>query len=333
MLFTTLHIPGIYHPLPRNASHRDTYCGLLISMLLDALRNCEILVDQDEAIYNAISQAVATWPVKHRKRGEELIKTLHDKGRFVKSAGESGAAYPDSCNKPLCHRAFAIASDPCMRFELTLTVPGCRACAALPKAVDVNSYHSSNFAVERCYKEDLDLNREEWKRDRFEKEVWEPIFRHAKYVRLHDRYPGSNLTRKDNCIIIRPRWQASLDWIVNQVKLHSRQSPPPEIDIFCEYGGRGPKKGSISFAEAENGFETWTQSMKNATGLTVRVHLSNPGMGQEKQKHRRLLVTDQIVLLVERGFDLLTLSKEEIEDVVITVLKDKRMHYQDLSDV
>lgn len=319
MLFNTVHIPEVYRRIPKNLANRDTYCELLVLRLREALRDCQILVDPQEEISQAIERAIKKWPEAHKKEAQELLIALSRRHRLIPFVPSNDQVMPATCGSPSCRPAFEIAVDPRSQLDLILTVPGCQGCNVLNKASDVNHYSLSPFAKECSRKETVRIDPSTWDKVRFEREILGPVFRNAKQVVLIDKYPAKNMMRVGGRVLMKKRWRDNLDWIIEQVGAYSIRTSPPGIIVYCEYHA----SKSITYEETSRSMMDWAHDWSQRTRpLSVKTEVikADPKIPEQKRQsdgnakvrmtHARWLVTDQIILLIESGFDLLEMSEE-----------------------
>ncbi len=160
------------------------------------LQNCLVVCDDPTTFPRRVLNAVEAWPVKYKKRIQELIATLVLRNRFVPVASLSVKDL--DCKDADCgvlalstalpNGVFRIASDSCIDCPRW----------ALFSSFSVNMLDYSLSAFSRKVGRGLAivLHDNEWNQNEFEDEVLRPVLTSAKHVQIFDRYIGRSIIRK-----------------------------------------------------------------------------------------------------------------------------------------
>ncbi len=301
MLYRTLHMPGLYSYVPSASAHALSHCALLIHALLDAERNCVILIDGKTDIQREMAAGISRWPIKHRKRGQELFERLKKRKRFCITS-ESGFSQPFTCFCPNCLAACRISGDP--DIYMILAKNECATCASLPRSIVLEDYAVSTYNEERCKGEKIQLNDGEWAKSDFEDKVWKPLFRHVKKrARLFDRYIGRTMKRSGGSFRLKTEFENSLDWILEQFASFHRGKSRPSFEIHTAVGMDGTDGARDPRAAAQH-LRDWAANRSIRYGVKVIMHVKREQINYQMKKSR-FVITDQIALSISHGTDLL----------------------------
>lgn len=303
MLVRTILLPSVLRANPENQS---AHYGMVIRLLQDLEKNGVVLADDTNCIRTSLLQDIPNLPVKFRKKAEVLLTALKKKNRFVEVSLKDEVQA--TCkNKPCqqCIRIAAIYSPAAI-----LASQACNQCAqanlaSVPsvEVVDVAEYCISDFFESHLKPNDRILSNGEWKQDKFEQEILIPLFRDAKSVKIYDRWIGRSILTQNA-----DKYKLTLEWI---------------LDVFLKVY----RFGSGGIFEVYSGFYSRKQPGKSSPNLTTAVavlrHLetdiqkTHPNFRliikketQSRQMpHERYLITNQVALSIDRGFDLLLDSR------------------------
>lgn len=301
MLFRTIHMPGLYSRIPADSANALSYCGHLIQALLDSEKNCVILVDQKGDISNEMAVGISRWPIKCRKRAEELLEKLKKRKRlFVIPSGGFSQSLICPCHP--CMAACEISMTP--DIYMILTKNECATCALMPRSVILEEYVVSTYNEERSKKERIELNEGEWSKFDFEDRVWKPLFRHTrKRVRLFDRFIGRTMKKEGSTFRLEARFESALDWMLEQFASFHCGKPKPSFEIHTAVGMYETDSAKNPVTAAQY-LRDWAASRSAKYGCKIVMHVKKERIGSEMKKSR-FVITDQIALFVSHGTDLL----------------------------
>ena len=137
----------------------------------------------------------------------------------------------------------------------------------------------------------------EWTQKNFEEKVLIPIFDRAKHVKIFDRNIGhiTKGTLPDN-------YRLTLEWMINIfTQLSSEGERTFEITSGVDTRFSDSTKNTGDIVDALRQFES---EVKDKHGFPIKVNIKKE-THDNQLPHARYLITDQIGLLIERGFDLL----------------------------
>jgi hypothetical protein len=130
-----------------------------------------------------------------------------------------------------------------------------------------------------------------------------PVLRTAKNVKIYDRYIGRSMVRRGFGFVgVAPGYKRSLEWIVSVFKTLGGASRGGVFEIYC-----GVDAAAISTKfrpQLRIEAAKLEAALKSILGANVQVTLKEESKAAQCP-HGRYLITDQVAVLVERGFDLL----------------------------
>ncbi len=299
MLVRTILLPSILTSIPED---RASFYSLAIKLLQELEKTAVILVDDQECIKKALSQRIGQWPVKFRKPAQVLLEELDKKNRIVKVPLNS--EIQSICRNEPCQHGIRIA-----KIYLPLAVLArqeCNKCAIgqlaevlTVKVVDVDEYTIDDSFCSHLDPRDRFLDQGEGKQDKFEQEILIPLFRDAKHVKIYDRWIGRSIlnTNADN-------YKRTLKWIID---VFARKSRLGKAGVFEVYTGfftqQYPGQRSPDVSNAVVALRQLEADMQQAHPKFRLIHKNET---RHKQlPHHRYLITNQVAVSIDRGFDLL----------------------------
>jgi hypothetical protein len=305
MILRTIHFPTAYDPPNSVGDARYYYSGIL-QILSDALVNCVLLVDEEGQILQQVISSVESWPHSYRISAEKKLRRLRERKRIVKVSACDYAVDGD-CSNVGCQHAAGIASS--WEAELSVTPETCTCrdeCLPGARIVTVCEYQLSAFHERRSAAERCRLRPGEWAKERFHSEILRPVFRFAKHVKVIDRHIGRQFTNqlvrsRHSTRALRNRFEDSLEWLFECFMADSRPRDGRTFEIIC--GLQSTDLSDEEMAAAATELCAFAARLTNRFGLEVRMTAKAEALNQELP-HARYLITDQIALLFDRGFDL-----------------------------
>jgi hypothetical protein len=207
VILRTVHLPDLYRSASAHPEIQPYYFDACLRVLREAAENCVILGDRDGIVRRDIASAVDNWPVKYRRKGQEILKRLDRLNRFV----EIDDIDTESCTDEVCGRALAAARVGAPAAVLIPDRCGCRRRGCLGGSsgnIRLGEYGTSEFAEHRQSRTNIDLSYGEWRQADFDEQVWRPLFCDAKYVRIYDPIVGTKVANS-----LAPNFSESLEWI------------------------------------------------------------------------------------------------------------------------
>ena len=347
MILEVIHLPHLYE-VDRSDPSAELKYGLCLTILRDAEENCLLMEDPEHQLSKALFAAVSGWPHQRSKQAREVLARLKRQNRFV--VVDQTYIPDEGCVRGSCAHALGLAAAVRPAAVLVPTSCSCRdACASGSlQVVHRDAYPFSGFAKRRRELSDRELSRREQSRGDFEAQVWEPVFRHAKHVRLFDRVVGrkvmERVRRVDQSVLqtyleqerdggtpeplvkVPDNFQSGLVWAFDQFLRHSRGRGifelTTEVGPVSAAPGRLERMQLAAAAAVLRSFARSRSQFPRATGRGVAftIHVKTPRHGQE-MPHNRYVFTDQIKLMVDRGFDLLDGKDGWINDVTIKPIR------------
>lgn len=319
MLISTVHLPRLYSSLPEAEHEQRTYCSLVIQCLQDAVANCILYVDADETL----PKSVRKWPPKYSGRAKELLRKLDRLNRLVVWNGEVPEV--KLCEYPECKPSvgIALASKPCALIASAECAPCANEQLSDVEVVSIDEYAVSNFTVARKGAESVALSDRDpkWSRARFEAEVLDPVLRHAKHVKIYDRYVGRHLRKRNGTVgaNLSRGYSDTLEWIFQRFAGYRVGQSSALFEVVC--GLDSDCMSDDTIREAAEVLRDFADQCSAKYGMPMSLKIKREG-GLQKMRHARFLFTDQIAVMIERGFDLLQ-PGGKLTDSVVTLFEHR----------
>ncbi|MCL1469147.1 hypothetical protein [Argonema antarcticum] len=320
MLVRTILLPSVLKANPENQS---VHYGMMIGLLQDLEKNGVVLLDETNCIKAALFQDIGNLPVKFRKKAEVLLKDLKKKNRFVE------LSLPDVF-KPICKNK---PCQQCIRIGKEYLPPailvsyGCKECtetqlALFPsvEVIDVAEYRISNLFESHLKQVDRVFLNGESKQDKFEQEIFIPLFRDAKHIKIYDRWIGRSALQPPDIGQIGDNYKLTLEWIIDVFLRESRLGVSCVLEVYCGLDTRNICQAKIrTFVASLRQFESemrHTHSFPNFKLIIKKETQAN------QMPHDRYLITNQVAISIARGFDLLLDKRKDpyprrVRDVTI----------------
>jgi hypothetical protein len=307
MLVRTILLPSV---LRANSENQTADYGMVIRLLQDIEKNGVLLVDDTNCIKASLLQDIPKWPVKFRKKAEVLLKSLKKKNRFVEVSLKDEVTA--TCkNKPCqqCIRIAKIYTPPAM-----LASQDCIECAKAQlesvssvKVVDVAEYCVSDFFESHLNLSDRTLSKGEWKQDKFEQEILIPLFRDAKHIKIYDRWIARSVSNFPNPGQISDNYKLTIEWILDVFLQKSRWGVGGVFEVYSGLDTRKKSNAEVHTLVTElRKFESHIQHSFPKFKLMLKQETKT-----DQMPHERYLITNQVAVSIDRGFDLL-LDKRKI---------------------
>ncbi|GET42903.1 hypothetical protein MiSe_77210 [Microseira wollei NIES-4236] len=300
MLGRTILLPSV---LRTNYESQAADYSMVIRLLQDIENNGVVLVDDTNCIRASLLQDIPKWPPKFRKKAEVVLKSLKKKNRFVEvSLKEEVTA---TCKNKPCQKCIRIAK--IYSPAAILASQDCIECAKAQlkavssvEVVDVAEYCLSDFFESHLKLSDRTLNKGEWKQDKFEQEILIPLFRDAKHIKIYDRWIGRSVSNQRNPGQISDNYKLTIEWIIDVFLQKSRWGVDGIFEVYSGLDTRNNKANVPTFVTELRKFECdIKQSLPNFK-LTIKEETKTNQM-----PHERYLITNQVAVSIDRGFDLL----------------------------
>jgi len=318
MLVRTILLPSVLRANPENPS---AHYGMVIRLLQDLEKNGVVLADDKNCIRASLLQDIPKWPLNFRKKAEVLLKTLKKKNRFVEVSLKDEVQA--TCKNKPCQQGIRIAKT--YLPPAILASQGCNQCAQAQlesvsnvEVVDVAEYSISDFFESHLKPSDRVLRKGDWKQDTFEQEILIPLFRDAKHIKIYDRWVGRSILTPNA-----DKYKLTLEWILN---VFLRESHSGKAGVFEVYSGFYPQiqpgKPSTDITKVVTALcklETDIQKRHPHFKLIIKKETK-----ANQMPHNRYLLTNQVAVSIDRGFDLLIDSRTSLYPRCI---RDVRIDY------
>ncbi len=301
MLVRTILLPSVLKTHPEN---QPADYGMVIRLLQDLENNGVVLLDDTQCIRASLLQDISKWPVKFRKKAEVLLTTLKKKNRFVE-VSLKGEVQATCKNKP-CQQGIRIAkiySPPAI-----LTSQGCNQCAhaqlvlvSSVEVIDLAEYSVSDLFESHLKSSNRILSNGEWNQDKFEQEILIPLFRDAKHIKIYDRWVGRSAMTNPHGQIA-DNYKLTLEWILDLFVRESRLGVNGIFEVYTGLDTRRSKPKVPTFVASLRSFESDMRKAYSFPNFEVNIKEETQA---DQMPHERYLITNQVAISIDRGFDLL----------------------------
>ena len=298
MLLRTILLPSVLESIPEDELAQKLFCNSQIQLLRDLTDNCVILIDKNPDIKKEIYSAIDKWPVKFRRPAKEILKLLNSDNRFVNPTVEYSRC--ENCNNPRCQTCIGMALK-CFPNAIFITEDCCQCVKnqSLPiRPIDASEYGISPFKETRRQFTSITLSNGEWEQEKFEEKILIPLFRDAKHIKIYDRMIGRATTT-----FIPEHYQNTLEWLLSVFLQESSSKPTRIFEVYSGIDIRNLSVKEVSDTQAL--LRQFEARMQKKYSFTFTLTLKEEDGRDQEMPHGRYLITDQIGILIERGFDLL----------------------------
>ncbi len=308
MLVRTILLPSVLRANPENPS---AHYGMVIRLLQDLEKNGVVLADDTNCIRASLLQDIAKWPLNFRKKAEVILKTLKKKNRFVEVSLKDEVQA--TCKNKPCQQCIRIAT--IYLPPAILASHGCNQCAQAQletvssvEVVDVAEYSISNFFETHLKPSDRILKKAEWKQDKFEQEILIPLFRDAKHIKIYDRWVGRSVLTHPDKGQMKDNYKLTLEWILDVFLQKSRWKNKGVFEVYTGLDTRKIAPVELStFVAALRQFESDMRQTHSFPNFKVTIKKETQ---DSQMTHARYLITNQVAVSIDRGFDLLLDSRK-----------------------
>ena len=304
MLTICLSPPAFEIPLDGDPS---AFCALALNFLHEIVENCVILVDRcvPSLTSAAIIRALDKWPHKYRVPAKFLLGKLREQRRFVSISNYSEAL---SCKGKTCAHTVGIA---CNAHPTAILVrkecqSGIRSLLSKTDVITFSDYPISEFSRLRRAAKHIGIPFGNMTQEDADERIFGPVIRHATHVKIIDRYIGRSVPGRDSGVAaLSIDYQRSLEWICNiyhRAVTQNGTMAKATLEIWC--GLESNQLASTDIAAAVKHLRAWESKMQAKGIPNLSLHIKKEShLGA--MPHARYLITDQLALLVDRGFEIL----------------------------
>lgn len=310
MLFQAVIPPKLLADLPSEPLSSRLFCNVWLSILSAWVQNGAIIYPHSHTSDLDYLNALDTWPPKYKKRAQELLSVLKIKGRILGSplAYLPAATCGDKSCQPYVGAGTANVNSFLFSSESCVVCPTLQPLAA--RVVEPTNYYISDLPRLTSAKSCFVLPNGQWQTHDFEKEVLNPLFRTAKHVKIYDRYIGRSImnSRKTTVRGIKDGYKRTLEWIVSAFQTNGGATRSGVFEIYC---GIDFTPSLSQKAQIRTEIANLKAALSSILGRTVDIFVKQE-LIHAQCPHGRYLITDQIAILIERGFELLWDDSEMI---------------------
>jgi hypothetical protein len=175
--------------------------------------------------------------------------------------------------------------------------------ALAPRAIEALEYFISDFSRRRRERLTYVLGDGQWNQVDFEREVLTPLFATSKHVKIYDRWIGrSAFNRQRGFIKFNDNYKRTLEFVIHTFSKLGGGTRGGLFEIYC--GIEGHILSRSQRGRIRNEMHNFQLAVQAATTIPVQVILKEESFTTQCP-HGRYLVTDQVAVLIDRGFDLL----------------------------
>ncbi len=301
MLLQTIIPPTLLAQVPPQLAAQREFCNRWISILRELSENCVIFFPGNCAVKNDYTVAIQNWPSKYKPRAVEIFSQLEKRNRFQE---HSNPYLPcQVCSIPSCAQFLGLCAS--IQDSYYFTTSTCFSCSlsqiTSERYVDTEDYSLSRFSIVRGQEFSHAIIDRQWNKSDFENRILRPVLLTAKHVKIYDRYIGRSI-EISNGVQFSEKYKDTLQWIAQIFANSGGIHRGGVFEVYCGYFvsrsfsfSRHLVRQEVSRVEAD---------IRALTGVPVKIFLKEESSNSECP-HGRFLVTDQISLSVERGFDIL----------------------------
>ena len=306
MLIQAIVPPRQIALLPGDSFGQKLFCNLWLGLFCEFVENCVLVLPKGCSTDADYFAALSGWPPKYQKRAFELITMLRLQHRFVQADTETPLPLvSESCGANWCAPFLCAFKKDSGRF--LLTDADCIECADVKplasRAFETIEYFCSDFARQRRARIAYVLGDAQWTKADFARNVLAPVFKTAKHVKIFDRWIGrSILDRRYGRVRFGANYKRTLEWVVEAFRDAGGACRGGIFEIYC--GIEGASLSASQRVQIRSEIATLEMTLSAVARISVRFILKEES-DYAKCPHGRYLVTDQIALLIDRGFDLL----------------------------
>lgn len=274
--------PNIYDDKSQNPGGSPFYYNIVLSIVLDLLKDAVINVDKKNIIINEISKFIKNWPIKYRKKIEHILIKLKKNNRFC----QINKNYKESI--------------------LDLQTEDTKAVISVDEDEEPGSeniyfgqYPMSKFSL-RDNNSHI-INEQTYDRYDLDNLILKPVFKYAKNIKIIDRYIGSHISQHPGEMNI--AYKEGLSYMFKSL---SKGKNIKNVDIYTAINIWKPAY-LLTFAE-KNKIDNSIKDIVNFLSELKKLYRINISFIYSFDKkefiHDRYLITDQIGLFFGRGFDI-----------------------------
>ena len=303
MLFHTFHTPAAYEQLSTASA---PYYDSMLHILDDIRDNCTLLILPTG--FERAKRVIESWPPRYAIAAQTRLAELRKRRRILNF--EDKVSPIGTCalgNHDVCHQVVG------QRTDLALVGHSCAACSAIPSVVPIGDYPLSHFSRTRRLGLSFRLAHNQWDKTQFEAKVWEPVFRHATYVKIVDRNLGWYIDRPNS----RSNYAWGILWVLQEWNRHA-PGQSGTFQIYTSFGRKQVEQHGQGYFEQL--LKTWSMPLVSVyPDLTVNVLVED---NADRLPHDRFLLTNQITIEFGRGFDLLDDTNMIRDNTLSTIIDD-----------
>ncbi len=293
MLLQTSISPKLLEEVPADVFAQKLFCNLWLGLLFDLAESCVLILPTNHSSSRDYMLAVSNWPTKYQKRAQELVAILHQRHRFIPSPNPYSSTATCASNDCQSFVDVSLANLETFHFS-TERCSGCPNISTLSyPSIEALEYFISDFSRRRRMDISRVLADGEWTRSDFEAKILKPVFATAKHVKIYDRYIGRTS--------LGANYKQTIEWIVS---VFQSVGGGTRGGVFEIYSGIKNTPNASMRRRIKTEMQTFATQLQAATGVAVQIILKSESSSAQCP-HGRYLVTDQVSVLIDRGFDLL----------------------------
>ena len=228
---------------------------------------------------------------------------LHQRRRFIPSQ----IAYTPTatCSDVNCQAFIGVTMANTDVFHLfDERCSGCPNSAVLAtRSLEALEYFISQMSRSRRERMAHILGDGQWKQRDFERAILKPILETAKHVKIYDRWIGRSAFDKNRHVIrFNDNYKRTLEWVVQVYSKTGGSARCRAFEIYC--GIEGHLISARQRVQLRSEMQSFEAAVRTASGIPVQLFLKEESRALQLA-HGRYLITDQVSVVIDRGFDLL----------------------------
>jgi hypothetical protein len=301
MLHKTVVSPAIFSNIPKNHAASKAVYNNIISLLMDLSENCVILVDQDKSLQKLLIDSINSLQGNFKKRAKVALQNLQKNNRLIEVS--KSYSFDFVCEREDCKHCIGISLS--YAPNATFMTETCCQCIKSQnikfKPTDSNEYAVCTFNEKRRINKSIALTNGEWNQEQFENEILIPIFKYAKHIKIYDRMIGRTI--REDGRGVREHYRTTLEWLFKLFLDNSLRRTGRRFEVYSGLDVQYLKSDAI--LETKNVLENFASQLSSKYNFKFNLTLKQESGRDQEMTHARYLATDQIKLLIERGYDLL----------------------------
>ncbi len=302
MLINLVLLPSVFKLTDGNTKNLDK-----IATILSVARNRFIFLtknDYSDEVYAALEQGDQSWESDVRQSATQILDCIAKGNKVVVDSIFQDKLH---CQDLVCNpylsigmthdELYFIISENCFQCtEMTLNELIDRG----HKILKLDRTSIPESLLNKISKTDLQADHGVWDKNKFQENILYPIFKHSCKVQIYDRYIGRASVENEG-------YKNTLKWLVEFYKDCSN-SDNKIFEIYTGVGFRNKEQTEEDWlsrvSEIRNNIVLTRNELSSIMPESCDFYLAKEG-GRDTLNHARYIRTDQALICIESGLDLL----------------------------